>query len=259
VPCPAAWSGSAFPQRLPRACQGVVRQRPGYRHRSGTRPARCETRSSPGNRAGPPGLAAANPPASRATSPANRTYRSDPSTARPESAAASMAAVAESAATTRWRDEPRTANTAIGRSMVYKPVTSGIPAILAYPRTSGMPRAANVRPASASAGVRDRSTGTTPRITGRSCSHPRHRCPGDPDTISPPPGLRDVRNSFTIPPPEVHFGVSRSQFCGLLVRVGESIRRGPARSPPTRSWRRSSPGEQARLVQQRRVLDDQRV
>jgi hypothetical protein len=42
-----------------------------------------------------------------------------------------MAAVAESAATTRWRDEPRTENTAIGRSMVYKPVTSGIPAIFA--------------------------------------------------------------------------------------------------------------------------------
>ncbi len=42
-----------------------------------------------------------------------------------------MAAVAESAATTRWRDEPRTANTAIGSSNVYKPVTSGIPAIFA--------------------------------------------------------------------------------------------------------------------------------
>ena len=42
-----------------------------------------------------------------------------------------MAAVAESAATTRCRDEPRTAKTAIGSSNVYKPVTSGIPAILA--------------------------------------------------------------------------------------------------------------------------------
>ena len=42
-----------------------------------------------------------------------------------------MAAVAESAATTRWRDEPRTAYAAIGSSIVYKPVTRGIPAILA--------------------------------------------------------------------------------------------------------------------------------
>jgi len=43
-------------------------------------------------------------------------------------APASIAAVAESAA------DPRTVNTAIGRSSVYKPVTTGIPAILAYPR-----------------------------------------------------------------------------------------------------------------------------
>ncbi len=77
------------------------------------------------------------PPAIRAASPASLTYRSDSAAARPVSAAARMAAVAESAATTRWRDEPRTANAAIGRSIVYKPVTSGIPAILAYPRTSG--------------------------------------------------------------------------------------------------------------------------
>ena len=71
------------------------------------------------------------PAVSRAASPASRTYRSEPTAARPVSAAASMTAVAESAATTRWRDEPRTAYTAIGRSIVYKPVTRGIPAILA--------------------------------------------------------------------------------------------------------------------------------
>ena len=70
-------------------------------------------------------------PVSRAASPASLTYCSDPSAASPDSAAASIAAVAESAATTRWRDDPRTANTAIGRSMVYKPVTTGIPAIFA--------------------------------------------------------------------------------------------------------------------------------
>ena len=71
------------------------------------------------------------PAVSRAASPASRTYRSEPTAARPVSAAASMTAVAESAATTRWRDEPRMAYTAIGRSIVYKPVTRGIPAILA--------------------------------------------------------------------------------------------------------------------------------
>ena len=42
-----------------------------------------------------------------------------------------MAAVAESAPTTRCREQPRTANTAIGRSSVYRPVTTGIPAIFA--------------------------------------------------------------------------------------------------------------------------------
>jgi len=70
-------------------------------------------------------------PVSSAASPASWTYRAEPVTARPVSAAARMTAVAESAATTRWRDEPRTAYTAIGRSIVYKPVTRGIPAILA--------------------------------------------------------------------------------------------------------------------------------
>ncbi len=42
-----------------------------------------------------------------------------------------MAAVAESAATTRCREEPRTAKTAIGSTIVYRPVASGIPAIRA--------------------------------------------------------------------------------------------------------------------------------
>jgi hypothetical protein len=78
-----------------------------------------------------------------------------------------MAAVAESAATTRWRDEPRTANTAIGRSIVYRPVTSGIPAIFAYLRTSGMPRAASVMPASTSVDTRDRSMGSTVGVGGQ--------------------------------------------------------------------------------------------
>ena len=42
-----------------------------------------------------------------------------------------LVVAADSATTTRWRDEPRTAYNAIGRSIVYKPVTRGIPAILA--------------------------------------------------------------------------------------------------------------------------------
>ena len=42
-----------------------------------------------------------------------------------------VAADSATAATTRCRDEPRTAKAAIGRSSVYSPVTSGIPAILA--------------------------------------------------------------------------------------------------------------------------------
>ena len=119
------------------------------------------------------------PPVIRAASPASLTYRSDSAAARPVSAAARMAAVAESAATTRWRDEPRTANAAIGRSIVYKPVTSGIPAILAYPRTSGAPSAASVIPASRSTGSWERPTGSTPRRTGTARSQPGQRRPGE--------------------------------------------------------------------------------
>ena len=62
-----------------------------------------------------------------------------------------MAAVAESAPTTKWREEPRMAKTAIGNSSVYKPVTTGIPAIFAYPRATGMLTAAKVIPATTSA------------------------------------------------------------------------------------------------------------
>jgi hypothetical protein len=42
---------------------------------------------------------------------------------------ARIAAVAESAPTTRWRDEPRMAKARIGRSSVYSPVITGVPAI----------------------------------------------------------------------------------------------------------------------------------
>ena len=40
-----------------------------------------------------------------------------------------IAAVAESAPTTRWRDEPRMAKAMIGRRIVYRPVMTGMPAI----------------------------------------------------------------------------------------------------------------------------------
>ena len=64
-----------------------------------------------------------------AASDASATYSGDSDAARPTSVAARIAAVAESAPTTRWREDPRTANTAIGRRIVYRPVTTGICAI----------------------------------------------------------------------------------------------------------------------------------
>ena len=54
----------------------------------------------------------------RATRPARATYSFDPEAARPARPAARTAAVAESAPTTRWRDEPNTANTNIGNKIV---------------------------------------------------------------------------------------------------------------------------------------------
>jgi hypothetical protein len=49
---------------------------------------------------------------------------------------------------------------------VQAPVATGIPAILAYPRTSGMPRAASVSLATMSATTMDLRTASTPRSTG---------------------------------------------------------------------------------------------
>ncbi len=48
----------------------------------------------------------------------NCRYRWLPGTATPATPAARIAAVAESAATTKWRDDPRIAKTAIGSSIV---------------------------------------------------------------------------------------------------------------------------------------------
>ncbi len=42
-----------------------------------------------------------------------------------------MTAVAESAPTTRWRDDPKIAKATIGRRIVYRPVITGMPAIFA--------------------------------------------------------------------------------------------------------------------------------
>ena len=41
-----------------------------------------------------------------------------------------IAAEAESAPTTRWRDDPSTAKTMTGSRIVYSPVMTGMPAIL---------------------------------------------------------------------------------------------------------------------------------
>jgi len=46
-----------------------------------------------------------------------------------KSEAEKMAAVAESAATTRWRDDPNIAKATSGKRTVYRPVTTGVPAI----------------------------------------------------------------------------------------------------------------------------------
>jgi hypothetical protein len=64
-----------------------------------------------------------------------------------------MAAVAESATTTRCREEPNRANSAVGISMVWRPVITGVPEIFVWPITSGMAMAASVIPARISAGI----------------------------------------------------------------------------------------------------------
>jgi hypothetical protein len=70
-----------------------------------------------------------NPAVSSATMPTNAMYFSLAGTAIRESELEKIAAVAESAATTRWRDEPNTANAMSGSSTVYSPVTTGVPAM----------------------------------------------------------------------------------------------------------------------------------
>ena len=65
----------------------------------------------------------------RASIPARVTYSGEAVAAIPASPEAMIAAVAESAPTTRWREEPSTAKTAIGMRIVYRPVMTGIPAI----------------------------------------------------------------------------------------------------------------------------------
>ena len=62
--------------------------------------------------------------------PARVTYCGEATAAIPVRPAAMMAAVAESAPTTRWREEPSRANTAMGMRIVYRPVMTGIPAMV---------------------------------------------------------------------------------------------------------------------------------
>ena len=62
-----------------------------------------------------------NTPHIRAASPAMATHCGEagaPAAAMPPSPTAMTAAVAESAPTTRWRDEPKMANASIGRTSV---------------------------------------------------------------------------------------------------------------------------------------------
>jgi hypothetical protein len=70
-----------------------------------------------------------------------------PSDARP---AAKIAAVAESAPTTRSRDEPNSAKTMVGKMTLYRPVTTGVWEIEVYPMHSGIAIAARVTPATTS-------------------------------------------------------------------------------------------------------------
>ncbi len=58
-----------------------------------------------------------NPAAMRASRPHRAIYSDEPEAARPMRPAARMAAVAESAPTTRCRDEPKRANRAMGIKM----------------------------------------------------------------------------------------------------------------------------------------------
>ena len=69
-------------------------------------------------------------PAINASTPANARYCSEPTAAMPTSPAARMAAVAESAPTTKCREEPNRANSTVGMSIVYRPVMTGVPEIL---------------------------------------------------------------------------------------------------------------------------------
>ena len=59
-----------------------------------------------------------NPAAMNASTAASATYSSEPTEAMPTRPAARMAAVAESAPTTRCREEPKSANRAMGIRMV---------------------------------------------------------------------------------------------------------------------------------------------
>ena len=106
-------------------------------------------------------------PVKIASAPAYATYCGDAIGAIPARPAARIAAVAESAPTTRCREDPIKAKMAIGTRIVYRPVMTGIPAIVAYPMTSGMPSAAKVMPAIRSVDNRERSMGVNPSKTGR--------------------------------------------------------------------------------------------
>ena len=69
------------------------------------------------------------PAAMMASTEASATYWLEPVVANPTNPAARMAAVAESAPTTKCREEPKMANRVVGIRMVYSPVITGVPEI----------------------------------------------------------------------------------------------------------------------------------
>ena len=80
--------------------------------------ARCATGSRRGSRGAGAGRGSSRTPVTIASAPASATYCGDAIGAMPARPAARIAAVAESAPTTRCRDEPSSANTAIGMRIV---------------------------------------------------------------------------------------------------------------------------------------------
>jgi hypothetical protein len=136
-----------------------------------------------------------------------------------------MAAVAESAPTIKCREEPRTAKAAIGSSSVYRPVTTGIPAIFAYPRTSGMPRAARVTPTSRSPGSETGQKAAAPAVPASAAASPHEKL-ASPDLFRLPEGS----DGQSCPGRRVLAGAGPGPCHGAASRTGPASAAGPAMS-----------------------------